>query len=66
MAWLAPGSGALTIGDEEGVGELRLQPVSATEAVDRIATKNALDTRRITPPAKLLFVPEFPAVSVGS
>jgi hypothetical protein len=49
-AWLAPGKGALTIGEEERVEELRLQAESATQAVDRIATENALDTRRITPP----------------
>ena len=47
---MASGKGALTIGEEEGVEELRLQAESATQAVDRIATENALDTRRITPP----------------
>jgi hypothetical protein len=49
-AWLPGCNGPLAIGEDDGVDEERLQAHSATEAVDRIATKNALETRRITPP----------------
>lgn len=42
------------MGKDDGVEELRLQPLRAMQAIGAIATKNHLDTRRIAPPVKEL------------